>query len=88
VRRVAQVIECAAFGFSVANVHLSHGQIMNRRQLRRLVQILPSHAAVLGDFNLVGPTLMPSFRDVGPARPPTGWSTWCPSGSTAAWCAV
>ncbi|GBQ94669.1 hypothetical protein GLI01_15860 [Gluconacetobacter liquefaciens] len=69
VRRVAQVIECAAFGFSVANVHLSHGQIMNRRQLRRLVQILPSHAAVLGDFNLVGPTLMPSFRDVGPRAP-------------------
>jgi endonuclease/exonuclease/phosphatase family metal-dependent hydrolase len=69
VRRVAQMIECASFTFTVANVHLSHGQIMNRRQLRRLGEILPAHAAVLGDFNLVGPTLMPHFRDVGPRAP-------------------
>ncbi|WP_342628839.1 endonuclease/exonuclease/phosphatase family protein [Nguyenibacter vanlangensis] len=69
VRRVAQMIECSTFGFTVANVHLSHGQIMNRRQLRRLGEILPAHAAVLGDFNLVGPTLMPHFHDVGPRAP-------------------
>ncbi|GBQ31841.1 endonuclease/exonuclease/phosphatase family protein [Gluconacetobacter azotocaptans] len=69
VRRVAQMIECTPFTFTVANVHLSHGQIMNRRQLRRIAELLPPHAAVLGDFNLVGPTMMPHFRDVGPRAP-------------------
>ena len=65
-RRVAQIVDLGAF--SVANVHLSHGQILNRRQLRRIAQSLPANAAVLGDFNLVGPTLLPGFRDVGPRR--------------------
>ncbi len=65
-RRVAQIIDLGAFG--VANVHLSHGQILNRRQLRRIALSLPANAAVLGDFNLVGPTLLPGFRDVGPRR--------------------
>ena len=63
-RRVAQVIDMGAF--SVANVHLSHGQVLNRRQLRRVADNLPAHAAVLGDYNLVGPCLLPGFRDVGP----------------------
>ncbi|MBO1358631.1 endonuclease/exonuclease/phosphatase family protein [Acetobacter sacchari] len=67
VRRVAQVI--ALGDFTVANVHLSHGQIMNRRQLRRLAAILPAPAAILGDFNLVGPALVPGFQDVGPREP-------------------
>lgn len=67
VRRIAQIVH---FGtFSVANVHLSHGQIMNRRQLRRLADVLPAPAAILGDFNLVGPTLVPGFDDVGPREP-------------------
>lgn len=65
-RRVAQIVDLGAF--AVANVHLSHGQILNRRQLRRIALSLPAHAAVLGDFNLVGPTLLPGFRDVGPRR--------------------
>lgn len=52
--------------FTVANVHLSHGQVLNRRQLRRVAAALPARAAVLGDFNLVGPCLLPGFRDVGP----------------------
>ena len=67
VRRIAQIIRLPAL--TVANVHLSHGQIMNRRQLRRLSAILPAPAAILGDFNLVGPTLVPGFSDVGPRAP-------------------
>ncbi len=66
-RRVCQIIDMD--GFSVANVHLSHGQMLNRRQLRRIATLLPQHGAVLGDFNLVGPALLPGFRDVGPRAP-------------------
>jgi endonuclease/exonuclease/phosphatase (EEP) superfamily protein YafD len=53
----------------VANVHLSHGQFLNRRQLRWIAQHLPPRAAVVGDYNLVGPALLPGFRDVGPRVP-------------------
>jgi endonuclease/exonuclease/phosphatase (EEP) superfamily protein YafD len=62
--RVCQILDVGEF--SVANVHLSHGQILNRRQLRRISEALPHRAAVLGDYNLVGPALLPGFRDVGP----------------------
>lgn len=65
--RVSQIT--ALHGFSVANVHLSHGQVLNRRQLRAVSAHLPAHAAVLGDFNLVGPVMLPGFRDAGPRRP-------------------
>ncbi|NHO17691.1 endonuclease/exonuclease/phosphatase family protein [Acetobacter oeni] len=67
VRRVAQIVHLD--NLTIANVHLSHGQIMNRRQLRRLAAVLPAPAAILGDFNLVGPTLVPGFADVGPREP-------------------
>ncbi|BAK83145.1 endonuclease/exonuclease/phosphatase family protein [Komagataeibacter medellinensis] len=67
IRRVAQVVACGPL--VVANVHLSHGQLLNRRQLRRLVQILPHQAAILGDFNQVGPALVRHFHDVGPRAP-------------------
>ncbi len=67
VDRICQVLDLGAFG--VANVHLSHGQVLNRRQLRRIEQHLPRRAAVLGDYNIVGPALLPGFRDVGPRRP-------------------
>ncbi len=67
IRRVCQVVEYA--GFSVANVHLSHGQVLNRRQLRLIAERLPARGAVLGDYNLVGPALLPGFRDVGPREP-------------------
>jgi endonuclease/exonuclease/phosphatase (EEP) superfamily protein YafD len=63
-QRFGQVLDVG--DFSVANVHLSHGQLLNRRQLRRLAHSLPLRAAVLGDFNLLGPALLPGFRDVGP----------------------
>ncbi len=64
--RIGQVLDVGPF--TVANVHLSHGQVLNRRQLRRLALSLPPRAAVLGDFNLVGPALLPGFRDVGPRK--------------------
>jgi endonuclease/exonuclease/phosphatase (EEP) superfamily protein YafD len=67
VHRVCQILDLGEFG--VANVHLSHGQMLNRRQLRRIVAELPPRAAVLGDYNIVGPALIPGFRDVGPRRP-------------------
>jgi len=51
---------------AIANVHLSHGQVLNRRQLRHVAEMLPHRAAVLGDCNLVGPAFLPGFRDVGP----------------------
>jgi len=62
--RVAQIVDTGQF--SIANVHLSHGQILNRRQLMRLRKALPAHAAVIGDYNLLGPVMLPGFRDVGP----------------------
>lgn len=67
VKRHAQIIDYGPF--SLANVHLSHGQVLNRRQLRRIAALLPAPCAILGDFNLVGPTLVPGFRDVGPKAP-------------------
>ena len=68
VRRVCQILNLGAF--SVANVHLSHGQMLNRRQLRRIAGILPPRAAILGDCNMLGASLLPGFQDVG-ARLPT-----------------
>jgi endonuclease/exonuclease/phosphatase (EEP) superfamily protein YafD len=65
--RICQIVEVGPF--SVANVHLSHGQILNRRQLRRIAGVLPYRAAVVGDYNLIGPTFLPGFRDVGPREP-------------------
>lgn len=65
--RVCQIVDIGAM--AIANVHLSHGQILNRRQLRRIARFLPECAAVVGDYNLIGPALLPGFRDVGPREP-------------------
>ncbi|MBN8927559.1 MAG: endonuclease/exonuclease/phosphatase family protein [Rhodospirillales bacterium] len=65
--RVCQVITFSDIAF--ANVHLSHGQVLNRRQLRWIAKALPYRAAIIGDYNLVGPALLPGFRDVGPREP-------------------
>lgn len=65
--RICQIVELGAI--TVANVHLSHGQLLNRRQLRSIAKVLPYRAAVLGDYNLIGPALLPGFRDVGPREP-------------------
>jgi endonuclease/exonuclease/phosphatase family metal-dependent hydrolase len=63
VRRLCQIVDMGSF--SVANVHLSHGQMLNRRQLRRIAAALPSRAAILGDCNMVGAAFLPGFHDVG-----------------------
>lgn len=65
--RVAQLIRIGDVVF--ANVHLSHGQLLNRRQLLRVARSLEGPAAVIGDYNAVGPTVLPGFRDVGPREP-------------------
>jgi endonuclease/exonuclease/phosphatase (EEP) superfamily protein YafD len=66
--RVAQLLRIGAITF--ANVHLSHGQLLNRWQLLRIANTLEEGpAAVIGDYNAVGPTLLPGFRDVGPREP-------------------
>lgn len=65
--RICQIVEVGPV--TIANVHLSHGQILNRRQLRRIAACLPYRAAVVGDYNLIGPTFLPGFRDVGPREP-------------------
>ena len=63
-KRISQIIRFPEF--AVANVHLSHGQLLNRRQLSRIAGALPARAAILGDCNLVGPVLLPGFHEVGP----------------------
>jgi endonuclease/exonuclease/phosphatase (EEP) superfamily protein YafD len=67
VKRVCQIIELPAF--TVGNVHLSHGQWLNRRQLNRVFDALPFRAAVLGDCNLIGPVDQSRFREAGPISP-------------------
>jgi endonuclease/exonuclease/phosphatase family metal-dependent hydrolase len=55
-------------GINFANVHLSHGQFLNRWQLLHIASALEGPAAIIGDFNAVGPTALPGFRDIGPRR--------------------
>lgn len=64
VRRVCQIVSLGDIG--VANVHLSHGQVLNRRQLRFISALLPPHAAIIGDMNMIGPAWLPGFHEVGP----------------------
>ena len=52
-----------------ANVHLSHGQLLNRRQLLRIAAALQGRpSAIIGDF-AVGPCMIPGYADVGPREP-------------------
>jgi endonuclease/exonuclease/phosphatase (EEP) superfamily protein YafD len=64
--RHAQLVQF--HGVSFANVHLSHGQFLNRWQLLHIASALEGPAAIIGDYNAVGPTLLPGFRDIGPRR--------------------
>ncbi len=53
-----------------ANVHLSHGQLLNRRQLARIAAALQGKpSAIIGDYNAVGPVIVPGFADIGPREP-------------------
>ena len=65
--RIAHLIRLG--DLTIANVHLSHGQLLNRWQLLRIASALDGPAAVIGDYNAVGPTVLPGFRDVGPREP-------------------
>lgn len=57
-------------GVSFASVHLSHGQLLCRRQAREASDALLTAAAVIaGDFNMVGPLRLEGFREVGPREP-------------------
>jgi len=62
--RIAQIVEHD--GVTFANLHLSHGQFLNRWQLMHVASAIEGPAAIIGDFNAVGPTFFPGFRDVGP----------------------
>lgn len=67
-RRRAQIIQMGEITF--ANVHLSHGQLLNRRQLARIAAALQGKpSAIIGDYNAVGPVYLPGFADVGPREP-------------------
>lgn len=63
-QRLAQLVRVGDITF--ANVHLSHGQLLNRKQLLHIAASLEGPSAVMGDFNAVGPLLVPRFHDVGP----------------------
>lgn len=62
--RIAQLVRLGDVNF--ANVHLSHGQVLNRLQLTHIARALEGPAAVIGDYNAWGPTVLHGFRDVGP----------------------
>ena len=64
--RIAQIVQFQ--GIIFANVHLSHGQFLNRFQLLHIAYALEGPAVIMGDFNAVGPIRVPGFRDVGPRQ--------------------
>jgi endonuclease/exonuclease/phosphatase family metal-dependent hydrolase len=64
--RHAQLVQF--HGISFANVHLSHGQFLNRWQLLHIAEALEGPAAIIGVFNAVGAIPLPGFRDIGPRR--------------------
>jgi len=67
-RRRAQIVQMG--DLTLANVHLSHGQLLNRRQLARIAAALRGKpSAIIGDYNIVGPVLLAGFTDVGPREP-------------------
>ena len=65
--RMAQIVHLG--GVTFANVHLSHGQFLNRLQLRHIARPLAGPAAIIGDYNALGPVALSGFRDVGPRQP-------------------
>lgn len=65
-RRIAAVLSLDKV--SVANIHLTHGQRLLRRQLRYIADNVVGPLAIVGDTNAVGPTSLAGFRDVGPRK--------------------
>jgi endonuclease/exonuclease/phosphatase family metal-dependent hydrolase len=64
--RLAQIINF--HDITIANVHLSHGQFLNRFQLRHIMEQMEGPAAIIGDFNAVGPVGFQGFADIGPRK--------------------
>ena len=62
--RTALVVRLGSL--QIANVHLDHGQLANRRQLRHLLDRHKQLDIVIGDYNAVGTTTLPGFADIGP----------------------
>ena len=71
--RVAQIVQFGEVAF--ANVHLSHGQFLNRWQLLHIATALEGPAAIVGDYNAVGPVKLGGFKDIGPRQPTHSPST-------------
>ena len=65
--RLAQIVQLGDVAF--ANVHLSHGQFLNRWQLLHIANVLEGPAAIVGDYNAVGPIKLAGFKDIGPRQP-------------------
>jgi endonuclease/exonuclease/phosphatase family metal-dependent hydrolase len=65
--RVAQIVQLGEVAF--ANVHLSHGQLLNRWQLQHVANALNGPAAIVGDYNAIGPIKLAGFKDIGPRQP-------------------
>ncbi len=84
--RVCQILDLGEF--AVANVHLSHGQVLNRRQLRRIAEALPPVLPCWATTTLSARRCCAAFATLGRASPRTSPETWCPCESTAAWCAA
>lgn len=65
--RIAQIVQLGDVSF--ANVHLSHGQFLNRWQLLHIANALEGPAVIVGDYNAVGPIKLPGFKGIGPRQP-------------------
>ena len=63
-RRISQLVKIS--GMTIANVHLSHGQVLNRAQLRKIATSVEGPLAIIGDYNALGPVVLKNFSDVGP----------------------
>jgi hypothetical protein len=53
---------------SLVNVHLTHGQLLLRRQLRHIADGVVGRVAIVGDTNAVGSTSLAGFQDIGPRK--------------------
>ena len=81
--RMAQIVSLRDVSF--ASVHLSHGQFLNRWQLLQIARALDGSAAIVGDFNAVGPTTLSGFKDFGPSAYHLASKIISPFGSIDAW---
>src|SRR5215813_6424848 len=62
--RLSQVVTLREMTF--ANVHLAHGQVLNRRQLLTVAHATSGRTVIIGDCNAVGHIWLTDFDEVGP----------------------